>query len=142
MTTLQLLLMVVATEDLELKQLDVKTTFLHGNIDEDIYMSQLTGFMMTGEQGHLVCKLKKSLYGLNQATCMWYQKFDTYIRQLSYNRSDSNPYMYIQQLAYESRIYLILYVDDMLIVGSNQIEIRRLNQSLHDKFLMKEIRQA
>ena len=50
--------------------------------------------------------------------------------------------MYAQQLADESRIYLILYVDDMLIAGSNQAEIGKLKQSLHDKFAMKELRQA
>ena len=93
MTTLRLLLGVVATEDLELEQMDVKTTFLHGDLEEDIYMSQPAGFTATGEDNHLVCRLKKSLYGLKQAPRMWYQKFDSYIRQLGYNRSDSNPCM-------------------------------------------------
>ena len=73
---------------------------------------------------------------------MWYQKFDTYNRQLSYHRSDYDLCMYTQQLVNETRIYLILYVDDMLIAGSNQVEIRELKQSLHDKFVMKELRQA
>ena len=73
---------------------------------------------------------------------MWYQKFDSYIRQLGYNRSDSDPCMYVRQLADESRIYLILYVDDMLIAGSNQAEIGKLKWSLHAKFAMKELGQA
>ena len=73
---------------------------------------------------------------------MWYQKFDTYIWKLGYNRSNSDPCMYTRQLVDESRIYLILYVDDMLIVGSNQVEIGKLKQSLHDKFVMKELGQA
>ena len=55
MTNIRLLLGFLATEDLELKQLDVKTTFLHGNIDEDIYMSQPAGFAGTGEESYLVC---------------------------------------------------------------------------------------
>ena len=54
-TTLRLLLGVVVTEDLELEQMDVKKAFLHGDMEEDIYMSQLAGFMTTGEEGHLVC---------------------------------------------------------------------------------------
>ena len=70
MTTLRLRLGIVATKDLALKQLDVKTTFLHGDLHEDIYMFQPTDFMTMGEQGHLVCKLKKSLYGLKQALGM------------------------------------------------------------------------
>ena len=61
MTTLRLLLGVVVTEELELEQLDVKTTFLHRDLNEVIYMSQLVGFSATGEESHLVCRLKKSM---------------------------------------------------------------------------------
>ena len=93
MTTLRLLLGVMATEELELEQLDVleleqldvKMTFLHGDLEEDIYMSQPVGFTTTREESHLVCRLKKSLYGLKQASRMWYQKFDSYIRHLGYH---------------------------------------------------------
>ena len=105
-------------------------------------MSQPVGFSATGEKSHLVCRLKKSLYGLKQAPRMWYQKFDSYIRQHGYHRSESDQCMYTRQLADESRIYLILYVDDMLIAGSNQVEIGKLKRSLHDKFAMKELGQA
>ena len=58
---------------------------------------------------------------------MWYQNFDSYIWQLGYHRFDSDPCMYTRQLVDESRMYLILYVDDMLIAGSNQAEIGKLN---------------
>ena len=80
MTTLRLLLGVVVTEDLELGQPDVQTTFLHGNLEEDIDMSQPTGFTVIGEEGHLICRLKKNLYGLKQTRRMWYQKVHTYIQ--------------------------------------------------------------
>ena len=79
MTTLRYLLGVVAANDLELEQMDVKTAFLHGDLHEDIYMSQPAGFM------------KKSLYGLKQAPRMWYEKFDSHIRQLGYRQSNSDP---------------------------------------------------
>ena len=71
---------------------------------------------------------------------MWYQKFDSYIKQLGYRRSDQC--MYIRQLADDSRIYLILYVNNMLIAGSNQAEIGKLKRSLHDKFAMNKQGQA
>jgi hypothetical protein len=58
--------------------MDVKTTFLHGDLEEEIYMKQPEGFVVKGKK-ELVCKLKKSLYGLKQSLRMWYQKFDTYI---------------------------------------------------------------
>jgi hypothetical protein len=66
MTTFRFLLGVVVLEDLELLQLDVKTTFFHGDLDEQIYMEQPQGFASPGRK-HLVCRLRKSLYGLKQA---------------------------------------------------------------------------
>eukprot|EP00253_Pinus_taeda_P004760 PITA_04760 len=62
--------------------MDVKTAFLHGDLEEEIYMKQPEGFAMKGKK-ELVCKLKKSLYGLKQSPRMWYQKFDTFIRDLA-----------------------------------------------------------
>ena len=58
--------------------MDVKTSFLHGDMDEEIYMKQPKGFSVKGKK-ELVCKLKKSFYRLKQSTRMWYKKFDTYI---------------------------------------------------------------
>ena len=67
MTTLRMLLALAVNQDLELVQMDVKTAFLHGDLDEEIYMEQPEGYEVSGEE-HLVCKLKKSLYGLKQST--------------------------------------------------------------------------
>ena len=75
-TSIRLLLSVAAAFDFEVEQLDVKTTFLHGDLEEEIYMKQPEGFAVKGKK-ELVCKLKKSLYGLKQSPRMWYQKFDT-----------------------------------------------------------------
>ena len=77
MTTLRFMLGVVATENVELIQLDVKTTFFHGDLKEEIYMEQPKGFVASG-QDHLVYRLKKSLYGLKQALQQWYKKFDDF----------------------------------------------------------------
>ena len=78
-TSIRLLVSVAAAFDFEVEQMDVKTTFLHGDLEEKIYMKQLEGFVVKGKKA-LVCKLKKSLYGLKQSPRMWYQKFDTFIR--------------------------------------------------------------
>ncbi|GKB72337.1 retrovirus-related pol polyprotein from transposon TNT 1-94 [Tanacetum coccineum] len=80
-TTIMLVLSIVAAENLHLDQLDVKTTFLHGDLDEDIYMTQPEGFQSAGKEENPVCKLKKSLYGLKQASRQWYLKFDSFVQR-------------------------------------------------------------
>jgi hypothetical protein len=71
--------------DLEIKQMDVKTTFIHGDLEEEIYMKQPEGFVVKGKKD-FVFKLKISLYDLKQSPGMWYQKFDTYILSLGFVR--------------------------------------------------------
>ena len=78
MTSIQTVLSIAASMDLEIEQLDVKTTFLHGQLDEEIYMDQPEGFMEKGKE-NLLCRLKKSLYGLKQAPCQWYKKFESFM---------------------------------------------------------------
>ena len=78
MTSIRAILSIVATENLFLEQMDVKTAFLHGDLEEDIYMHQLEGFEVKGKEGY-ACKLKKSLYDLKQAPRQWYHKFDTFM---------------------------------------------------------------
>jgi hypothetical protein len=73
--------------------MDVKTMFLHGDLEEEIYMKKPEGFVVKGKK-ELVCKLKKSLYGLKQSPRMWYQKFDTYILGLGFVRSRVDHYVY------------------------------------------------
>ncbi|GKB70377.1 retrovirus-related pol polyprotein from transposon TNT 1-94, partial [Tanacetum coccineum] len=71
MTTIRLVLSIIAAENLHLEQSNVKTAFLHGDLDEDIYMTQPEGFQSAGKEENLVCKLKKSLYGLKQSPRQW-----------------------------------------------------------------------
>src|SRR6266404_2877173 len=72
--SLQLLLALAALEDWEIHQMDVKSAFLHGDLDEEIYMEQPTGFIIAGKE-HKVCRLQKALYGLKQASRAWNQQF-------------------------------------------------------------------
>ena len=74
----RVIMAIVAHFDLELHQMDVKTAFLNGDLDEDVYMKQPTGFVEVGKED-LVCKLNKSIYGLKQASRQWYMKFDRII---------------------------------------------------------------
>ena len=97
MTALRTVLGLVAKEDMELVQMDVKTAFLHGDLHDDIYMQQPEGFAVKGKE-KLVYKLKKSLYGLKQAPRQWYQKSDTCMQSQNYCRSQEDPCLYTKQM--------------------------------------------
>lgn len=137
-TSIRVLLAFVALFDLELEQLDVKTAFLHGELEEEIYMEQPEGFIDPDKE-HLVCRLKKSLYGLKQAPRQWYKKFDSFMIGQGYYRSQYDDCIYFQNFPDGSFIYLLLYVDDMLIASRNKSLIRKLKTHLSNEFEMKEL---
>ena len=126
LTTIRMVLSIVAAEDLHLEQLDVKTTFLHGDLEEDIYMVQPEGFVEPDRE-NLVCKLNKSLYGLKQAPRQWYKKFDGFICNNGFIRSNMDHCCYFKRFD-NCYIILLLYVDDMLIAGSSMVEIKQLKK--------------
>ncbi|MCO5600767.1 hypothetical protein L7F22_054882 [Adiantum nelumboides] len=138
MTTLRMLLALVAIEDMELDQMDIITAFLHGDLEEEIYMQQPKGFVQKGKE-HLVCNLLKSLYGLKQSSRQWYHKFDAFMRSLDYKQSNEDPCLYVKRQPNGQLIMLILYVDDMLIVGHSKKDIADLKTKLKSKFDMKDL---
>ena len=127
MTTLRTVLGLVAIEDMELVQMDVKTAFLHGDLEEDVYMKQPEGFEQPGQE-ELVCKLSKALYGLKQGSRQWYQKFDAFMRSQKFKRSQEDHCLYTRKISDGSLSILILYVDNMLIAGKSIDEIANLKQ--------------
>ena len=86
MKSIRIVLSIAVSMDLEIKQLDVKTTFLHGELDEDIYMQQPKGFVEKGKE-NLVCWLKKSLYVLKQAPRQWYKKFESFMLEHKFQKT-------------------------------------------------------
>ena len=136
-SSIRTLLSIVAMHDLELEQLDVKTAFLHGELEEDIYMEQPEGFVIPGKE-KLVCKLKKSLYGLKQSPRQWYKRFDTFMLSQGFKRSNYDSCVYLKTVN-GSTIYLLLYVDDMLIAAKSMSEINELKKQLSNEFEMKDL---
>ena len=128
-TSIRILLAIVAAENMELEQMDVKTTFLHGELEEDIYMAQPEGFVAQGKEQH-VCKLKKSLYGLKQSPRQWYM------------RSIKDQCVYVSTLHGGGHVYLLLYVDDMLIASKDKEEVKSLKSKLAKEFDMKDLGSA
>ncbi|RVW58895.1 Retrovirus-related Pol polyprotein from transposon TNT 1-94 [Vitis vinifera] len=130
----------VAHEDLELDQLDVKTAFLHGELDELIYMQPPEGFEEGIKDGQ-VCLLKKSLYGLKQSPRQWYKRFDKYMLDIGFNRSSHDGCVYFN-LTEDSMVYLLLYVDDMLVACKEKRHLEQVKEMLKAEFEMKDLGSA
>ena len=92
------MLYVVVSFDFEVEEMDVKKKFLHGDLEEEMYMKQPEGYAVKGKE--LVCKLKKSLYDLKQSPRIWYQKFDTYMLGLGFTRSKEDDSVYFKLIGY------------------------------------------
>ena len=90
----------------------------------------------------MVCKLKKSLYGLKQAPREWYHKFHSFMLLQGYRRSDIDHWLYTKRAKDGSLLILILYVDDMLLAGTNINELAALKSKLNDTFDMKDLGDA
>ena len=127
--------------NLELEQLNVKTAFLHGDLDEEILMEQLEGFKVKGKED-MIYKLKKSLYGLKQGPQQWYKEFDSFMMSQEYKKTFADPCVYVRRFADDKFIILLLYVDDMPIVGQNANMIQKLKMELSKKFDMKDLGSA
>ena len=103
--------------DYEIWQIDVKTAFLNESLEETIYMVQPEGFVAKGQEKK-VCKLQKSTYGLKQASRSWNIKFDQSVKSFGFVQSPDEPCVY-KKSSGNVVIFLILYVDDILLIGNN-----------------------
>jgi hypothetical protein len=86
----------------------------------------------------MVCKMKKSLYGLKQSPRMWYKKFDTYMLGLGFTRGKDDHCVHFKSIG-DQLIYLVLYVDNMLLIGKNKEIIENVKTQLSSKFDMKDL---
>jgi hypothetical protein len=110
----RVLLSKAAHEDMEIHQVDIKTAFLNGELEEEVYVSQPPGFHNGGAQ---VCRLNKALYGLKQAPRAWYQKLDATLEKHGFQACMSDAGIYVSEKSGEAPVYLVLFVDDMLIMS-------------------------
>jgi len=138
--SLRIILALVAHYDLELHQMDVKTAFLNGDLEEEIYMDQPEGFVSTGKE-NMVCKLKKSIYGLKQASRQWYIKFNDTITSYGFveNTIDRCIYMKVNGSMF---VILVLYVDDILLATNNVAMLHDEKKFLSNNFEMKDMGEA
>jgi hypothetical protein len=137
LSSIRVIMSLAITFDIEIKHMNVKTMFLHGDLEEEMYLKQLEGFVVKGKQ-ELVCKPKISLYSLMKSPRMWSKKFDTYILSFGFMRSKDDHYIYCKEGGTHF-IYVSLYVDDMLLIENNMDAIKEVKKHLSSKFDMKDL---
>ena len=132
-----MLVAIAALHNLEIHRMDVKIAFLNGELNEEIYMEQPEGFIVPGQEKK-VCRLVKSLYGLKQAPKQWHEKIDNAMLSNGFRINECDKCVYIK---YTANCYVIvcLYVDDILIIGSNNDIIKATKRMLTNEFDMKDL---
>ncbi|KAL0533870.1 hypothetical protein IC582_028141 [Cucumis melo] len=116
-TTIRDLIVLAAIHSFLIHQMDVKTAFLNGDLEEEIYMTQPEGFQISGQENK-VCKLRKSLHGLKQVPKQWYENFNNTLINNGFKINSSDTCVYSKVFGADC-ILICLYVDDMLIFGTN-----------------------
>ena len=122
MNSIRVLLSLVANLDWPLQQFDVKNTFLHENLEEEVFMDLHPGF--EGKfSGGKVCRLKKSLYGLKQSPQAWFERFAKSLLKFGYHQNQRDHTLFINQSPEKKIITLIVYVDDIIVTGNDVEEM-------------------
>lgn len=137
--TVRVLFSVAANQDWVLHQFDVKNAFLHGDLQEEVYMEPPPVFSK-GFQPRDVCRLKKALYGLKQSPRAWFGRFTVAMKKYGYHQSNSDHTLFVKRR--HGRVTcLIIYVDDMIITGDDTDEIVQLRRNLFREFEIKDLGQ-
>ncbi|XP_042946560.1 uncharacterized protein LOC122279793 isoform X3 [Carya illinoinensis] len=137
-SSVRVLISLAANLDWPLFQLDVKNAFLHGDLHEEVYMEQPPGFVAQGEYRGTVCRLKKALYGLKQSPRAWFGRFSDAVLNFGLHRCQTDHSVFHLH-SDAGHILLVVYVDDIVITGSDSAGIIRLKQFLHDQFQTKDL---
>ncbi|WRX19899.1 Reverse transcriptase [Theobroma cacao] len=137
LTSVRLFMSMAATYDWPLHQLDIKNAFLHGDLQEEVYMEQPPEFVTQGEYGK-VYHLRKSLYGLKQSLRAWFDKFSEPVQELGMKKSKCDHSVFYRQ-SEVGIILLLVYVDDIVITGSDTASIQSLKSFLHMQFQIKDL---
>jgi hypothetical protein len=136
--TVRLLIALAAHKGWEMHHMDVKFTFLNGELQEELFMEQPAGFIKEGSE-HKVLRLKKALYGLHQALRVWNTKLDVTLTSLGFKKSSSEPALYTRKNK-GSQLIFGVYVDDLVITGADSADIVVFKKEMTKVFKMSDLR--
>ena len=137
--SLRMLLALAALEDWHIHSMDVKSAFLNGELDEEIYMEQPQGYITAGSES-LVCRLKKAIYGLKQASRAWNLQLHGVLTGLGFKRTIADAGIYVKsQREGDDPLFVIVYVDDITILGASLEAVKLLKTDLSKRYEMSDL---
>jgi hypothetical protein len=137
LTTIRTMLAVAAVKDYIVEQADISNAYLNAEVEEELYMEQPKGFVQCGPNGEvLVCRLRRSLYGLKQAGRNWNKKIDAWLKEHGFDQSTVDPCLYVLRTNSKSGDYLALavYVDDLISLTSSRVLRKRVIEEMAESF--------
>ncbi|KAJ3689816.1 hypothetical protein LUZ61_018980 [Rhynchospora tenuis] len=137
METIRLLISLAAQFKWPIYQMDVKSAFLNGVLEEEVYVEQPPGYMKAGKETQ-VLKLKKALYGLKQAPRAWNSRIDTYLKKNKFKQCPYEHALYVKEKE-GNLLYIALYVDDLIFMGNNEKMIKEFKEVMTREFEMTDL---
>ena len=120
----------------DIRQIDINNAFLNGDLKEEVFMTQPEGFSDSTKPHH-VCRLRKALYGLKQAPRAWFEKLRGALLSWGFYNSVSDTSLFYSRKS--GKLLLLVYVDNILIIGECSDDVQHLNQDLHHQFALKTL---
>ncbi|KAG8502342.1 hypothetical protein CXB51_000314 [Gossypium anomalum] len=137
--TIRVILLVAVSKGWKLRQVDVNNVFLNGDLTDEVFMQQPPGYVQSGQNGErLVCRLTKALYGLRQAPRAWFDKLKGFLTSAGFVLSKSDASLFVR-VTTTSTLYVLVYVDDIIITGNEPGSIDDFVQQLYSKFSLKDM---
>jgi hypothetical protein len=134
MEAIRLILAYACSKRIKVYQMDVKSTFLNGELEEEVYIEQPEGFLLSEKEDY-VCRLKKALYGLKQAPRAWYSRLDRYLQQQGFRKGNADNNLYIK-VDRDSILIIEVYVDDIIFGSDDDRMSQKFSRDMQNEFEM------